>query len=371
MLVKHPFYIRLAAILLSALLILVFLHEGRTIIIPLFFSVLIAFMLLPLTKWFERRRFPRSMAALSALLLFIIALGGVCFFFGAQTTDFARDLPELGVRIQGWTVNLQDWIARKFEVDASHQLQYLNKAAADFARYASVIIQALLLAVTGFAIWTVFVFIFTYFILTHRTLLRNFITCLFHRDDQPQVIEVLGEVRVLANGYIVGLLTEMVVVAVLNIAAFFIFGIKYALLLGVLAAVLNIIPYLGIYTAAGIAGIITLSNSTPNHALVAIIILVVIHFIDANILMPRIVGSRVKMNPLITIIAVLAGSLLWGIAGMFLFIPLAGILKIVFERVDGFKPWAILMGTEEEAAADPPKEEGGQTGGPVAAAVPE
>jgi AI-2 transport protein TqsA len=357
MLVKHPFYIRLAAILLSVLLILFFMHEGRTIIIPLFFSVLIAFMLLPLTKWFERRRFPKGLAAFASLLIFIIFLGGICFFFGAQTADFARDLPELGVRMQGWVVNLQGWIAQKFHVDASHQLQYLNRAAADFARYASLIIQALLLAVTGFAIWTIFVFIFTFFILTHRTLLRNFITCLFPKKAQPEVIGVLGSVQNLAKGYVLGLLTEMVIVAILNVAAFFIFGVKYALLLGVLAAVLNIIPYLGIYTAAGISAIITLSNSTPNHALIVIIVLIVIHFIDANILMPRIVGGRVKMNPLITIIAVLTGSLLWGIAGMFLFIPLAGILKIIFERVDGFKPWAVLMGTEEEAEKEGPENE--------------
>jgi predicted PurR-regulated permease PerM len=142
---------------------------------------------------------------------------------------------------------------------------------------------------------------------------------------------------------------------VLNVGAFLIFGVKYAFLLGVLAAVLNIIPYLGIYTATAIAAVVTLSNSSPNHALAVIAILIIIHFIDANVLMPRIVGRRVKMNPLITIVAVLMGNLLWGIPGMFLFIPLAGILKIIFERVEGLKPWAILMGTETEARADPPK----------------
>jgi predicted PurR-regulated permease PerM len=160
---------------------------------------------------------------------------------------------------------------------------------------------------------------------------------------------VITETRLLANGYIVGLLIEMVIVAVLNCTAFLIFGVKYALLLGILAAVMNIIPYLGIYTSAAIAALITLSNSSPAHALGVIIILLAIHVVDANVLMPRIVGRRVKMNPLITIAAVLVGELLWGIPGMFLFIPLAGILKIIFERVDGLKPWAILMGTETEA----------------------
>jgi len=354
--IKLPFYARLAFLLISIMLILVFMREGSGIIIPLFFSLLIAFMLLPLTKWLERR-LPRWLAALIAILLFVLFISGVFYLLGAQIVEFSKDLPQLGERMQGWVASLQAWIAAKYQVDASRQLEYLNDAVEGFARYASIIAQALLLAVSAFAIWTLFVFIFTYFILTHRTLLTNFVTCLFKRKDQPRVNEILNETRILANGYVLGLLIEMLVVAVLNVGALLIFGVRYALLLGILAAVLNIIPYLGIYTATAIAAIVTLSDSTPNHALGVIAILLVIHFIDANMLMPRIVGRRVRMNPLITIVAVLMGNLLWGVSGMFLFIPLAGILKIVFERVDGLQPWAILMGTEGEAEANPPKKQ--------------
>jgi predicted PurR-regulated permease PerM len=359
--VKLPFYVRLACLLLSIILIVFIMHVGESIIIPLFFSLLIALVLLPITKWLERHRLPRSLAAIISILLFIIVIGSLFYFLGAQIGDFSKDLPQLGARMQAWVHELQGWVATKYHMDASRQLQYLNKGAADFARYASVIAQALLLAVGGFAIWTIFVFIFTFFILTHRGLLNNFITCLFQRKDQPRVNEILNETRLLANGYVLGLLIEMVIVAVLNCTAFLILGVRYALLLGILAAVLNIIPYLGIYTATAIAALITLSNSTPNHAFIVIIILLAVHLVDSNVLMPRIVGRRVKMNPLITIVAVLMGHLLWGIPGMFLFIPLAGILKIIFERVDGLKPWAILMGTEEQAKGDPPKKRQGRT----------
>ncbi len=353
--IKLPFYAHLAAVLLSLVLIVLILREGSTIFIPLFFSVLIAFMLLPLTHWLERHKMSRGAAAAVAILLFVIFISGIFYFLGAQIGAFSKDLPQLGIRMQAWVAQLQTWVSGKYHLDASRQMEYLNKGAADFARYASVVAQALLLAVGGFAIWTIFVFIFSFFILTHRALIKNFIACLFQRKDQPRVTEIVNETRLLANGYIFGLLIEMVIVAMLNCVAFFIFGVKYALLLGVLAAVLNIIPYLGIYTSAAIAALITLSNSSPAHALTVIIILLAVHLVDSNVLMPRIVGRRVKMNPLITIIAVLAGEMLWGIPGMFLFIPLAGILKIIFERVKGLEAWAILMGTEEQAKADPPK----------------
>jgi predicted PurR-regulated permease PerM len=353
--IKLPFYARLALTLLAILLILVLMSEGKAIIIPLFFSLLIAFMLLPLTKWLERRRFPRSLAAIVSILLFVTFLSGVFYFLGQQISDFSKDVPQLVSRTQAWIADVRHWTTEHYHVNASRQIEYLNKATSGILSSASTFAQAALLAVSGFAIWTIFVFIFSFFMLTHRALLRNFITCLFQRKDQPQVEEILTGTRLLANSYVLGLIIEMVIVAVLNVGAFLIFGVKYAFLLGVLAAVLNIIPYLGIYTATAIAAVVTLSNSSPNHALAVIAILIIIHFIDANVLMPRIVGRRVKMNPLITIVAVLMGNLLWGIPGMFLFIPLAGILKIIFERVEGLKPWAILMGTETEARADPPK----------------
>lgn len=353
--IKLPFYARLAFLLLAIMLILLIMEEGKSIIIPLFFSLLIALMLLPITKWLERRRLPASLAAAVSILLFIVFVVGIFYFLGAQIADFSKDLPQLGQRMQLWVQDLQTWATARFHVDASRQLDYLNKGVADIARSASAIVQGFIIAVGGFAIWTIFVFIFTFFMLTHRTLLKNFVTCLFPKDHQASVHEILDETRMLANGYVLGLLTEMVIVAVLNCGAFFIFGIKYALLLGILTAVLNIIPYLGIYTGMAISALITLSNSSPAQALSVIIILIVIHFIDANVIMPRIVGRRVNMNPLITIVAVLTGHLIWGIPGMFLFIPLMGILKIIFERVDGLKPWAILMGTEKEAERITPK----------------
>ena len=131
-------------------------------------------------------------------------------------------------------------------------------------------------------------------------------------------------------------------------------GIKYAILLGVIAAVLNIIPYIGIYTATSLIMLVTFANSSGTKALWVAFALLILHFIDANILMPRIVGSRVKMNAFITIIAVIVGEYVWGIAGMFLFIPITGIFKIISERVDGLKPWATLIGTEEKEVSHIP-----------------
>ena len=342
-----PFYARLALVLLAILLISMFMVEGRQIIIPLFFSVLFAFVLLPLTKWLEHL-ISKWLAAFISILLFLVFIAGVIYFLGVQVVEFSRDLPLLGQKIQDWVFHLQNMIARHFQVDASAQLDYFQKSTDRIITEASIIAQNLVLAISGFAIWTIFVFIFTYFILTHRGLLKRFLVALFTESNQPRVYEIVSETRYLAKNYILGLLVEMLVVGVLNVSLLLLFGIRYAMLLGVLAAVLNIIPYLGIYTATALAAIITLSNSSSANAIIVIITLLAVHFVDANLLLPNIVGRRVKMNPLITIVAVLVGNIMWGIPGMFLFIPLVGFMKIIFERVDSLKPWALLMGTEKE-----------------------
>jgi predicted PurR-regulated permease PerM len=120
---------------------------------------------------------------------------------------------------------------------------------------------------------------------------------------------------------------------------FLIMGVQYALLLGVMAAVLNIIPYLGIYTSIVICMIVTLANSSGNLAVEVGVGLFIVHLLDSNILFPRIIGGRVKMNPFITILAVIVGQALWGVPGMFLFIPITGIIKLICERVEGLEAW--------------------------------
>jgi len=124
-------------------------------------------------------------------------------------------------------------------------------------------------------------------------------------------------------------------------------GVKYALLIAVIAAVLNVIPYIGIYIAAIFGMLIAFTNGSGATAMYTGISFLAVHFVDANIIMPHIVGGRVKINPLITIVAVILGRLIWGVPGMFLFIPLMAIIRIISENVDDLKPWSILIGEEK------------------------
>ncbi len=208
-------------------------------------------------------------------------------------------------------------------------------------------VSNLFLSLTSILLLAVFVFIFTFFMLYHRRLLMRFMLKLFKEEHETKVTEVIMETKSMMNSYVVGLLIEMVIMSVANSTLLLIIGVQYAVLLGVVAAVLNIIPYIGIYTSIVFIMFVTFANSTGNLALEAGIGLFILHFLDSNILMPKIVGARVKMNPFITIIAVITGEFLWGIPGMFLFIPIIGITKLICERVEGLEAWGLLIGVDE------------------------
>jgi AI-2 transport protein TqsA len=342
--IKLPFYAYIAFSLISLLLVLVFLYLGSNLLIPLFFGLLIAVLLYPLCRLIEKIGLGSGAAALIAILLFAVVLGSFCYFFSQQVVSFSEDLPELQKRAEQTFHQLQHWVYNKYHISRSEQESYITKSANNMLSGIANSLGNTFLAISNMLIWIIFIFFYAFFMLFYRRHLRRFLLSFFSDEHQHTVNEVISETKTLIYSYVLGLLIEMGILLVAQCTIFSIMGIKYAMLLGTLAAVLNIIPYLGIYTATAISMIVTFANGGATPAIEVGAILIGIHFIDANIMMPRIVGKRVNMNPFITILAVITGSMIWGVPGMFLFIPMIAIFKVICERVEGLKPWAILIG---------------------------
>jgi predicted PurR-regulated permease PerM len=347
--VKFPFYARLALTLFAIALIFAFMWAGKSLLVPLFFSFLTAILLHPLVKYFESHRFPRALASVTALLIFMILLGGLLYFFSHQVVKLSKDLPSLQAKVSEKWEDIQDWISDKYHVTNTQQTAYVNKSASGIMNTAMNSVATTFVGIAETLLLTIFFFIFTFFILQYRRLLMRFVVELFDREHNNKVQEIISRIRSLINSYVVGLLIEMSVVAVLIFTSLMIIGVKYALLISLMAAVLNIIPYLGIYSCMAIALIITAATGSTGQVVAVGIVFLVTHFVDANMILPHVVGGKVKMNPFVTILAVLIGHLVWGIPGMFLFIPLTAMLRLISEEVVGMKPWAILLGEESKA----------------------
>lgn len=337
------FWARIASILFVFGVMLLIVHYGYVLFVPLFAAFLAAILLYRINKFFERIRFGLYGSAIFSVLTFLALVAVIFIIINSQLMHFARELPGMEQRISNFLMNIENWISQKFgnetsqtNIQQAYQLMVdiKNAATPTFAGAARMLVLIVL-----------FLF-FTFFILVYRNLLRRFILSLFKESQKETADNIIYTVRSLIHGYLNGLLSEMAIVFLLLFAILLLLGIKYALLMAMVGAILNIIPYIGIYTATALGIIITLANGSDYQAAEVGVVFIIVHLIDANILVPYIVGKRVKINPFMALIAIIAGGLVWGIAGMFLFIPLTAILKIIFENTKDLRSWAILIGDE-------------------------
>lgn len=345
---KLVLYARIGLILHAFLLTLLILHLGAILFIPLFFALLIAILLYPLSRRIEKLRVKKTIAAIISVVLLIIFIGAIVFFFSIELAHFFKDLPKAQSKFVEMIQNIQNWVYARYNIDVKQQTSYINKSTTGIVSSAVNSAGTTVINAIEFIVLFIFFLIFTFFILVHRKILRQFILAFFNDSQKERVNDVINTTRTVIYSYVLGLLTEMAILFVSIFIVLLVIGVKYSLLIAVIAAVLNIIPYLGIYIAAALGMLVALANGTGNQAVEVGIVFIIVHFIDANILMPHIVGGRVKINPLITIVAVITGRLIWGIPGMFLFIPLTAIIRIISQNVEDLRPWAILIGEEKD-----------------------
>jgi predicted PurR-regulated permease PerM len=187
--------------------------------------------------------------------------------------------------------------------------------------------------------------VYIFLILFYQPLLLEFIFRFFGTENREKVGDIVAKIKAVIQNYLVGLIIEAIIVAVLDIAALMILGIEYALILGIIGALLNVIPYIGGLVAVALPMMVAIvTKSSPFYALYVMAAYYFIQLVDNNYIVPYIVASKVKINALFSIIVVLAGNALWGVAGMFLAIPLLAIIKLICDHIDSLKPWGFLLG---------------------------
>lgn len=344
-----PFIVKLALVLLCIIMLGYLAILGKSLLAPLLFSLLMAFLLLPYANFLERKfRLNRSLAAIKAVVLMIAVLYGILYFFGSQLTELWADWPLLVKQVSVAFQDIQHWIATTFHVNMRKQDSYLTDSAEKALSTSAVVIGSTLLTLSSSLLFLAFTLLFTFFILNYRRLLFKFLTTIFAEEHKMRVSEIVTEIQRIIKKYITGLFLQMLIVTILMVSVLSLLGVKYAILLGLIAGIFNIIPYLGISTSLIISALITFATAGATKALFVIFAFIGVHTIDGNLLMPLIVGSKVKINALFAFIGIVVGEMIWGISGMFLCIPYIAMLKIIFERIDGLQPWGMLLGEEQK-----------------------
>ena len=179
----------------------------------------------------------------------------------------------------------------------------------------------------------------------YKPLLMEFLEKVAGKLHRKQVKELLFSTKSLIQSYLIGLLIEAVIVATMYSTGLLIIGIEYAILLGIIGALLNIIPYIGGVIAVILYMLIAFTTKdSASYVFWVAMLFVIVHAIDNSYIIPKVVASKVKINALVAITAVLTGGAIWGVPGMFLAIPLTGVIKLVFDRIEIVKPFGFLLG---------------------------
>lgn len=319
------------------------LYWGKYLFMPLSLATFVAIFLTPFARFFESFRLPRAVSAFIPVIILLLFVAGFIFFFKSQLKTILEDLPLLKLRLKDLLADTQLWIQAHYKIDVAAQTNFISKQVNNLIDSSSAGLGALL---KFLILFTLFMF-FTFYILLYRRMLTRFMLSFFSKKDQQEFGDFNLSLHYTINNYVKGLIIEMIVVITLGFIAVLIIGIKYALLMAVIAGLFNLIPYLGIYAAALLNAVIAMMTGSSHQAFIILIVYAVIHIVDANLLIPFIVGNRIKINPFITLIAVVVGELIWGIPGMFLFIPITGVFKIIVEKTSDFKPFSIILGNEQ------------------------
>lgn len=342
---NNPFHIRLASHLIILFLLGWMIYYGSSILLPILFAITLSMLLLPAVQWLQRKGVKEVIAIILALLGFILIVAAIIFFLSSQVAGFLKDLPAIKEKMNEQLASLQQWISSNLNIDTAKQEEAVKSATSQGQGGMGAMVSQVL----GGLVMVILLPIYTFLILFYRRLIHQFFTSVFPSRNRKEVEGVLLESQTIVNGYMVGLLIEMAIVTVLNTIGFLIVGAPYAIFLAVLAAILNLIPYIGMLIASVICIAITFTGSDGSSTAIWVgVILIVVQFIDNNFIIPYIVSSKVKINALVSIIGVLVGGTLAGVGGMFLSIPGLAILKAVFDRVESLQPWGKLLGDESK-----------------------
>jgi predicted PurR-regulated permease PerM len=340
---KYPFYFKSTVILLGLILLVYILSSLRDIMVPLAFAVLLSILLNPLTDWFQRKKIPAILSIFFSMLIALIVITGVIYFISSQMSSFGNEWPLLKKRSIELFAKFQHWASTSMGINMQKQEQMLSDAVSSLKALAGHTLGSVLESLSIMVLLPVYTFLFLYY----KKLILNFLFEIFADDNSKKVHEILRETKSAVQNYMVGLLIEGFIVAALNSIALLLIGVKYAILMGVLGAIVNVLPYIGGILAILFPVIIaTVTKDGFNTQIIITVAYIVIQFIDNHFLIPFIVSSRVRINALISIVVVLLGGALWGIAGMFLSIPFVGVIKIIFDRIPELQPWGKLLGSE-------------------------
>jgi predicted PurR-regulated permease PerM len=335
--------------LLFSVLVVFILAKARTLIIPLALAILLALLLVPVANYLEKKGVKRWLSTLLSIFLIVIFIGIVAALVWGQLNAVSAEVPKLQQRMSDMIEQVQISIHDKFGVDPAKQMATIKESSQGIAGKFFALFKMLIMTGTAVIGGLMLTLVYTFLLLFKREVYQIFFLRLMSNEQQEEGRKILADIARVAHHYLRGRLYSIIILTILYSAGLMMVGVKNAILLSAIAALLTIVPYVG--SALGgifpvVMSLVTEESFTPAFAV--ILVIVFIQAIDNYFIEPYIIGGEVNLSAIATIFIVIAGGLVWGVAGMLLFIPLLGMAKIIFDRVDGLQPLGYVIGDEQQ-----------------------
>lgn len=347
---EYPFWLKASVTLAGLSLLFVILSYGKFILMPLAFAAFLSMLLNPIVEKLESWKVGRAFSIIITMLMVLIIFAGVITLISAQFVQFAERVPEVTERLKDVTADGIQFLEETVGLSEEQRTDYLEQGLSNLIDRSGSYVSSILGATTSTFTLMSLLPIFVFFMLYYKEMYQTFFRKLFERKDGVSKIdEVLDNVQDVTQNYLVGLLTVIGILAVLNTTGLMIVGLEHAIFFGVFASLMAIIPYIGIIIGAlpPLLFAFLLGDSLITPVLVTAVFGTV-QFLEGNFISPRIVGSKVAINPFMAMLALIIGGEIWGISGMILFVPLIGILRVIFTEIDELKPYGYLLGNQIE-----------------------
>lgn len=342
---KSPAYIKSAAILITLIAGVYILHALHETLIPLLFAVLVSILLYPVCSRLERWKFPRILAIVLSILLFIVIIAALIWLVTIQVGAFADEIPRLTAKAEILLEETTAMVERYFNVSRNEQVSrakgYLINALAE----SRTTLLNTLVATTGTLVTAMLVPLYVFFFLLYRDFFRRFVHKAFHKVPKHKLNTVLDKIYDVIQSYLAGLVLVIFIVGILNTIGLLLLGIDYAVFFGFLAAFLILIPYIGILIGSLFPALMSIiTEDSAWYAVGVVGVMSFVQFLEGNFITPNIVGSKVSINPLAAIVMLLLGGQLWGLPGLVLALPMTAILKVILDANRSTEPFGFLLG---------------------------
>ncbi len=343
---------RIAALLLVGVLTVYIMEKAQLILLPLAWALFFALLILPVTQWLEKKNVPRPLAIISVLIIVTGFFGFVLYILAFQIVGLLREAPAVTGKLNEWILSLQTMGEETLGVTNEAIAQQISNSLSDMLNTSLVVLRNSLFSAFQTITLISVIPLYIFFMLYYRNLFYDGFLGLA-KNYRMKTVDIISKVNRVVQQYMTGLMAVTVIIGIIFYITLALLGINYALFFAVLLAVFNLVPYIGVFIAS--LAVILYTIATTDSVFYPIAVLFSLWFIQVvenNLITPYILGSRVRLNPMVALIAIFVGGSIWGVSGMILFIPLLGVLKVVFYEFDELKPVALLLGdyrTQQDA----------------------